>query len=178
MKHPAQLRVTFIEQINYELIEGNVVSTISPYPLGFAQAYEPDSESFKSKKKAQDDWAYDGKASQIFCGYSYNEQGQVLKHERVWNMATKEYIVVKKVFVQEHLQPLIIDNIPLSGFRIQKSVSRQCGGNKLWRVLDPRGFELEITTGTLENLMMDCVIDHGLIMSECIWHTGKMLVKA
>ena len=51
-------------------------------------------------------------------------------------------------------------------------------GNKLWRILDPRGFELEILSGTFEELVMSGVVDRGLIIGPCIWQTGKKLVRA
>lgn len=175
MKHPKELRLTFKEQrdpgywdIDKVWKQGDVATA-----LGFAQVYEPHLKSFAKKQNTQDEWAYGG--------YFY-EDGKVWTRSYYWKQATdpnQGSVCLEKVeIVQEYLQPQIIENVPMEGFRIQKSVSRYSTSNKLWRVLDPRGFELEIATGCFEDLVMDCVIDHGVIMAPCIWHTGKMLVKA
>jgi len=164
-----QLRLTFKEQGEDWDHDTCKYSTITA-PLACAQTYEPGTKSFESKQVTQDKWAYgdnmyryeNGKVWRTLNRYDYRHRA-----------STKEDFMV-----QEYLQPRIIDNVPMEGFRLEKSVTRYSTSNKLWRVLDPRGFELEISTQNLEDLMMDRVIDHGLIMASCIWDAkGKSKIK-
>lgn len=63
-----------------------------------------------------------------------------------------------------------IDNIPLSGFRLTSSIrSSSYGGDDKWRIEDPRGFELEITSGNLGRLLSVGMIDKGEIIDQCVW---------
>jgi hypothetical protein len=62
------------------------------------------------------------------------------------------------------IEPIIIDNVPLDNFKIAESVRRVYwgGGNVVWRIQDPRGFELEISSANLARII-DCVtIQHGV----------------
>jgi hypothetical protein len=66
----------------------------------------------------------------------------------------------------------VLDNIPLVGFRLGRSIKRSRnwgGGNVKWRIEDPRGFELEITSPNMANILASAVIDNGEILNECIW---------
>lgn len=70
----------------------------------------------------------------------------------------------------------IIDNKPLLGFKLSKKVTHGGGWNDLnvfWRIMDPRGFELEISSGNLAKLFQYCTIDHGNIQEECVWGWDK-----
>ncbi len=62
-----------------------------------------------------------------------------------------------------------IDNIPLTGFKIVDVVSRYSTSNKWYRILDPRGFELEISADNLLNICINSKINNGLIEDECVW---------
>jgi len=53
-------------------------------------------------------------------------------------------------------QALVLENLPLEGYRLQHMVGRYSTDNKVWRVLDPRGFELEIMTENLDFLFNHC----------------------
>ena len=170
MKHPKQLRVTLKEQYGHDH-QGNKLP-----PLGFAHVYEPHLKTFAKKQETQDNWAYKPP-----FGFTFYKDGRVYRTTQKWvREADGPHVLVddETIEIPENLQPRIIDNVPLEGFRIQRSVSRYSTSNKLWRILDPRGFELEITTGCFEDLVMSCVIDKGVIMAPCIWRTGKMLVVA
>jgi hypothetical protein len=64
------------------------------------------------------------------------------------------------------------ENTPLIGFRLTKSIRRNSSwgaGNVKWRIEDPRGFELEITSPNMARIMDSCVIDNGEILEECVW---------
>lgn len=61
------------------------------------------------------------------------------------------------------------DNIPTAGMVLGDSVSRWTTQNKLFRVLDPRGFEVEVPTGNVSTLLNYCTVVKGVIQEECVW---------
>lgn len=66
----------------------------------------------------------------------------------------------------------VLDNVPLIGFRLTRQIKRDSGwgsGNVKWRIEDPRGFELEITSPNMARVIDSCVIDNGEILEECVW---------
>lgn len=71
------------------------------------------------------------------------------------------------------IPPRIIDNELQEGFYIPEEI-RRCGswsgGNVLWRIVDPRGFELEISSNNLAQLM-ECtnILKGGIIEGKCKW---------
>lgn len=67
------------------------------------------------------------------------------------------------------IEPRIMDNVPQRGFKLLEVVSRRSTSNKLFRVLDPRGFELEISADNLLDLARQSTIIKGEIIEECIW---------
>lgn len=73
---------------------------------------------------------------------------------------------------QDKLPPQSFDNKPLIGFKLGRNVRHGYGwgqGNVKWRIEDPRGFELEITSPNLAQIMGFCTIQEGEILEECIW---------
>ena len=62
-----------------------------------------------------------------------------------------------------------IKNVPLTGFKIAEEIRRWSTSNVVWRINDPRGFQLEISSGNMAYLMSESVIDHGEIKSELQW---------
>lgn len=176
--------------------KGWVVTGYEP-PLGFAHPHNPGTKDDIKKKKTQLNWAY-GRVEQLpptESGMAYRYRS-VREHyvdsegfvhikgsdrETVYPKAgrtDRAEIINHPDFdelVPQHLQPRIIKNEPTYGFQIQRSVSRYSTSNKVWRVLDPRGFELEITTGNFEDIVMGGTIHEGVIEGKCQWH-GKKLV--
>jgi hypothetical protein len=66
----------------------------------------------------------------------------------------------------------IIDNVPRSGFKITDDIKRVYfgGGNVVFRVYDPNGFELEIQSSNLMALIQVCGINEGgVIPGHCVW---------
>lgn len=66
----------------------------------------------------------------------------------------------------------IFDNVPRSGFKITDDVKRVYwgGGNVVWRVFDPYGYELEIQSNNLMALIQSCGVEvGGLIPGNCVW---------
>ena len=72
----------------------------------------------------------------------------------------------------------IIENTPTRGFKLLEVVSRYRTSNKLFRVLDPRGFELEISSDNLLDITIASTIVRGEIIEECVWaqHNGAYLM--
>lgn len=63
----------------------------------------------------------------------------------------------------------VYDNKPMTGFQLTEWSGRYITDNKVVRVLDPRGFELEIYIPNLMDLVLNCEIDYGLIKDELVW---------
>jgi hypothetical protein len=64
------------------------------------------------------------------------------------------------------------ENKPLVGFRLGRSIRRYSSwgsGNVKWRIEDPRGFELEISSPNMAQIAAACVLKNGEILDECIW---------
>ncbi len=70
---------------------------------------------------------------------------------------------------QEEIDPKTVDNVLMSGFKVAHSVSRYSTSNVLWRILDPRGFELEISSANMSDLIGITTIEQGEIQERCIW---------
>ncbi len=63
----------------------------------------------------------------------------------------------------------IIGNTPIEGFTVGQSVSRWTTSNKVFRVKDPRGFEVEIPTDNLAMLLQTCTTTNSVIQEKCVW---------
>jgi hypothetical protein len=107
--------------------------------LGFMTPYDK-TKAFDKRKETVDRWVN---------GYSWQNNPKNAKNKA----------------------PEILNNHPMKGFKLTLDVRRayRYSGPDSWRVLDPRGFELEIKNENLAELMMDCAIDKGDISGECIW---------
>lgn len=69
-----------------------------------------------------------------------------------------------------HQDGIIIDNDPVTGMELLQTVERYSTSNKLFRVLDPRGFAVEIAVDLIFELMMDTDIKKGGIIDvPCVW---------
>jgi len=64
---------------------------------------------------------------------------------------------------------MIFENVPMKGFSVADVVSRWTTSNKLYRVDDPRGFQLEINTDNLLRLIDRTTIVRGEIQDELVW---------
>lgn len=64
------------------------------------------------------------------------------------------------------------ENKPLSGFKLGNNVRHGYGwgqGNVKWRIEDPRGFELEISSPNLAQIIAITTIENGEILEKCVW---------
>jgi hypothetical protein len=181
-KHPKQLYVTLKQEQDFvydkdpitgDIMYGHGRHVDKPNPLGFAHDYTPHLKSFAKKKDTQLKWAY---------GSNYEDNNGVIwfgpTHRWEGRHPNSVCVSVPGQQVQPNLQPRVIINEPIEGFTISHSVNRSATSNKVWRILDPRGFELEISTDCMEDLVLQGTIIKGAIQGKCIWHTGKILCYA
>lgn len=66
----------------------------------------------------------------------------------------------------------ILPNTLAAGFKLSKSVRRHSGwgnGNVVWRIEDPRGFELEISSPNFASIIACTTIENGEIAGRCVW---------
>lgn len=156
-------------------------------PLGFASRYNPESIKCNERNRKQDYWA----------GYKYDAEQRLIEdihHRWVWSdgepynyemterRADEFYSprgtpiltqVHDTVYLPDFLKPRIWTNEWYPGFKVVDTVSRYSTSNKLWRILDPSGFELEISTANMEQIIYSGVIDRGVIAGYCKWDFGK-----
>lgn len=90
-----------------------------------------------------------------------------------WAKGYQQYDYTRKEYIKtEQIPPVVYDNAPLNGFIVSNPVNHSSSWNSCndkWRIEDPRGFELEITSGNLEKIMETCNILRGVIQEDCIW---------
>ncbi len=97
----------------------------------------------------------------------------IVFEQKIWDI-TPDKITGRRrqeVSPDHPLLPKILDNVPLEGYQLTKEVRRSGwnGGNVVWRILDPRGFELEISSANLARIIDCSCIKEGVITEPCIW---------
>lgn len=111
-------------------------------PLAFLTPYDT-TAAFKKRKETVDTWAQ---------GYGRYVNGKLVHDPRP--------------------DPINIKNEPVDGFKIAKSVKRTGGwnsGNVVWRIEDPRGFEWEIPSANLAQIITQTGISAGgVINGRCV----------
>lgn len=139
--------------------------------LDFYHPHTPGTAADEKRKGTQLDWAYD--SDEIYeLGGVYYQKGA----DRVYDYPQSKWIYTpydKPIDLE--VAPKIWDNVPLSGFKIIDTVNRH-RGNKLFKVMDPRGIEFEITAYSLFGIIQDGEIKEGEILSKCVWLKGKDLI--
>jgi hypothetical protein len=130
--------------------------------LGFASPYTKDA-AFKKRKETQDKWAYGGGINVIIDA----EDGITVEPgPRVnpgWDASA--------LFIA-NCYPRIVKNEPTEGFQLAKSVRRygwSGSGNVVWRISDPRGFDLEISSENFASIINCCDLEKGTIKGRCVW---------
>lgn len=139
--------------------------------LGYAAEYNPNSEKCNQKNIKQLEWAY--------YNYFKDEKGDIwVEVYKGWDSTrTSEHPNGKRIVethrIEDEFQPIIVDNIPRQGFKVADTVSRYSTSNKLWRILDPYGFELEISTANMEELIYKSTLIKGEFEGMYYWDFGK-----
>lgn len=130
----------------YVGIKGREPLNKETFPLGFCTPYETNKQ-FDSRKKTIDNW--------IGNPFDYK---------------TKTYKFKDKY--EGH----ILDNIPTEGFTLDKVVSRWSTSNKYYRINDPRGFQLEISTENLADILLNYSCTKGVLEGYYVWarHNSKV----
>ena len=133
--------------------------------LGFASPYTRDA-AFEKRKHTQDNWAY-GHGITVTIdaedNVSVTGEGSSGYGRANWDAGA---LFIANCF------PRIIPNEPQEGFELAKSVRRYGwggSGNVVWRITDPRGFDLEITSENFASILNCAVVDHGVIQGKCVW---------
>lgn len=135
--------------------------------LGFASPYTKDS-AFEKRKVTQDSWAY---GSGITVTIQDDENVLVEGEGRRGGYGGGEKWDTAMLFMA-NAYPKIVKNEPVDGFEIAKSVRRygwNGGGNVKWRITDPRGFDLEISSENFASIIDCSVIENGVIKGKCVW---------
>ena len=65
------------------------------------------------------------------------------------------------------IEPKVITNEPFVGFKI-KQVSIYKSAD-MWKIEDPRGFVLDVSSDNVLELIDCCTIDRGEILEKCVW---------
>jgi len=179
----------------YIVCKGDRTETDNPlgWGMGIKDKYTPKQEEKKKERQSKMlHWA--------FCCYSVFRHGlYAYKSPNCWwyksnivdkdhwmtrtfadtmgkggSIQYKHYQIVEPATVRlAARQPEIIDNIPLEGFSIDKTISRYSTSNKLWRINDPRGFPLEISTEKMFEILLNGEVKNGTIVGKYYWDFGK-----
>lgn len=145
-------------------------------PLGFLHGYAPHTDAGKKRMNTQLEWAYGRVEVDEQSGLWVKTGSDWVRNHNIPSNQAGAYDRVEWVKpIPSCYYPMIWDNDPLEGFKVLTSVSRYSTSNKLWRVQDPRGVVLEITTGCFEKIIMATTITKGLIEGKCRWISNKNL---
>lgn len=144
----------------------------TPHNFGFLHPHEPHLKPDVARKQTQMSWAYNG------TPYQLGDQWWIKGNDREFDHVARTWIFHPFDHPMDPTYaPRVWDNVPLAGFVLIDTVNRY-RGNKLFKVLDPRGVEFEITVASLFEILMNGVVDKGVILSPCLWKANKNLVVA
>lgn len=149
---------TVIPDKLYATIQHRKEGNEFPTRLGFISPYEKNA-AFRKRKESQDTWAY-GRGTDFII-----KEDEGVIHGTNGTKDVAEYFMTNAF-------PRIIKNEPATGFEIARSVRRsgwKGAGNVLWRIQDPRGFEVEIISENFASIVDCTTIVNGVIQEECVW---------
>ena len=128
--------------------------------LGFASPYTADA-AFAKRKSTQDSWAY-----------GYGATVTIEDDDNVHlELSSTSKIDAASAFIGGW-HPRIVKNEPIEGFEIAKNVRRygwSGSGNVVWRISDPRGFDLEISSDNFASIISCVDMEKGVIKGKCVW---------
>lgn len=172
-KLPARLFVTAkLEQESVKDCNAGTGWATEDHTLGFLHPHDPSQKGDDARKNTQLEWAYEGEVYKIGDQYWHRGATRVFDRQTASVVYTQYDNPIDPVYA-----PRIWINEPLSGFKIINTVARD-RGNKLFKVLDPRGVEFEITVASLFEIIQKGDISCGVICSPCMWKANKNLVIA
>ncbi len=87
-----------------------------------------------------------------------------------WAIVTQYNTTTKHYETIDSIPSKVLKNELLDGYKIADSVKRVYwgGGNVVWRILDPRGFEFEISSANFAKIIECTTITNGVINAKCI----------
>jgi hypothetical protein len=92
------------------------------------------------------------------------DAGAIKRKQTVDHWASTGYYGRKKLTAQTH------KNEPIEGFKFVDHIRYPSrNGIDKWRIYDPRGFELEITSRNVLHLIFNGAVMQGMIQGKCIW---------
>lgn len=129
-------------------------------------------EKWQVKSKKVESWTYAwpdrNSKTKVHLGFAIPYADENSK-KADFETFKKRIVTVDKWIGREPADTLVFDNTPIEGFRIRAPVTHSYNENVFWRVIDPRGFELEIGTDNLEELFNEANIEKGLIKGKALW---------
>jgi hypothetical protein len=138
-----------LRKVNDYVSKGHIES----YIMGFLTPYEVN-QAGRKRKESVDLWA--NKVSRII---EFDAAGEVIQ-----TPYGQPYKMEQKIPAE------IFKNEPLRGFRVANMVRRYETSNVVWRVEDPRGFQLELSSDNLAYLLSEQGIGKGgEIFAPCLW---------
>lgn len=159
--------ITTIPKKHYVTIQYRKDVTSESSHLGFASPYTKDA-AFRKRKETQDRWAY-GYGTTV--NIDENDDITVIGGGYLGGHGNME-VDASTLFIT-NCYPIIINNDPIEGFQIAKSVRRYgswgSGGNVVWRIADPRGFEVEISSSNFAAALGCTTMINGVIQGKCVW---------
>ena len=177
VKIPKQLYVTLKKVVEREYSKPDYDTyTETESSFGFLHPHEPQLKTDAKRKQTQHEWAYrTGYNNHLYQtetgewrtkGYNY----KYVPGQQSVRIDFDEPIPLEYV-------PRVWANEPLTGFMIVDTVNRY-RGNKLFKVLDPRGIQFEVTVASLFEIIQHGTITKGRIMDACLWKSNKNLIIA
>lgn len=118
--------------------------------------------------------------TQHYVGFAKREEGEIplgfMTPDGTDAAATKRKATVDNwagTTTANQIDAMSFENTALTGFKLGRNI-RHGGygwgqGNVKWRIEDPRGFELEISSPNLAQIMTCTVIENGEILEACVW---------
>jgi hypothetical protein len=170
---PKEIFVVSIKDVQREWEPENgdwVLKNETTHNFGFLHPHEPNKKNDGARKATQYEWAYRGMPKQTEDGHFWQYVREKYDHEKgCW--------VYENRPIEPEQEPRVWDNVPLAGFKIIDTVNRY-RGNKLYKVMDPRGVVFEVTIKSMFEIFMNSTVIRGEIMHPCLWKANKNLVLA
>ena len=160
---PKQLYVVTVDRVEYQFPDPDDYSirTEEHHTLGFLHPHQPQLRADAKRKDTQHYWAGIQLQNDQFMRSQYTGSGRYYQ----------------LVPIDPKHEPKIWENEPLDGFVLIDTVNRY-RGNKLFKVMDPRGIEFEITVQSLYHILCEGTVSNGKIIDKCVWKANKNLIIA
>ena len=99
----------------------------------------------------------------------YGTDAAFLKRKETVDSWSKNEYWQKNPSIPPPITPDILDNVPLEGYFFDRAVERYATSNKVFRITDPRGFQLEIQADNLADILLNGEVSRGMLMGHYIW---------